>query len=367
MKKVLLFLSIAWMMCSCGSKNQFTITGEIVPATEGNLILYKFVDGQPVAEDTTILSDSKFKFVGEVELPSLYLIGKAENANDFIAQLFVEKGKIDMTIYPDSLQANEVEGSKSQDLFQSYVDEIHKFSSKSDEIRSRFSQAHASGNDAESEAIRTEYTTLIENNLLYTNNFIKENSNSPVGAYVYLMNFFQQATYEELDSIIGVFDPSIEKSEFVQIIKQKAEKLKMSAVGATAPNFELTDASGKNFKLSDFNGKYVLINFWASWCQPCMADMPDEISLYNIYKDKGLEVIAISLDRDEESWRTTISEMKMNWTNAWDMKDEQLGGVADLYEVTTIPHSVLIDKEGKIIARELRGEELQAKISSLLD
>lgn len=367
MKKLLLFLSVACFMCSCGNKNQFTITGEIVPATEGDLILYKYVDGNPVGADTSVLADSKFKFIGETDVPSLYIIGKADTPNDYIAQLFVENGKINMTIYPDSFQSNIITGSKSQDLFQMYIDEMRKSGEKGNEIRNRYTKAQSMGDDAEMEAVRTEYSVLIENEQLFTDNFIKENNNSPVSAYVYLMNYFQQAQFEELDSMLKLFDPSISNSEFVKLIQQRADELQRSAVGSIAPDFSFTDTTGKQISLSSLKGKYVLIDFWATWCQPCMMEMPATIALYNAYNRLGLEVIAISLDQDEDAWKEIMKSMNMSWINYRDMNEGKEGEIADLYAINTIPHSILIDKDGIIIARELSGDELQAKLASLLD
>jgi peroxiredoxin len=366
MRKLILFTAVVALMVACGSKNQFTISGTIEPTTEGNIVLYAFEKGQPVPTDTTEIVDGKFKFTGEIEMPTLRLLG-LEGTNNFLAQAFIESGKIKMTIYPDSFEANVIEGSNSQDLFQTYLDEMNAFSKKEGEIRNRFQQAQMSGNETEMEAVRNEYGVMADNNLLFAKNFISKNNASPVAAYVYLMSMFSQAESEELDSILTVFDPKIAESEFVKVIKDRADELRATAVGASAPDFSLPDMNGAALSLSSFKGKYVLIDFWASWCQPCMMELPNVLEQYAAFKDKGFEIIGISLDRQEEPWRAAIADNKMTWPQAWDLAQGRQGEVADLYGVTSIPHMVLVDKEGKIIAKNLRGEALKAKLAELMN
>ena len=366
MRKLILFTAVVALFVACGSKNQFTLNGTIVPGTEGNIVLYTFEKGQPVPTDTAEVVEGKFKFTGEIDMPSMYLL-KLEGGNNFVAQAFVENSKINLTIYPDSLQANIVEGSKSQEILQSFLDEMTIYSKKEGEIQQRFQQAQMSGNETEMEAVRTEYGVMVDNNMLYTKNFISKNSASPVAAYVYLMTMFSQAESEELDSMLTVFDPAIAESDFVKVIKERADELRATAVGAMAPDFTLPDMNGAALSLSSFKGKYVLIDFWASWCQPCMMELPNVLEQYAAFKDKGFEIIGISLDRQEEPWRAAIADNKMTWPQAWDLAEGRQGEVADLYGVTSIPHMVLLDKEGKIIAKNLRGESLKAKLAELMN
>jgi peroxiredoxin len=364
MKKIFLITFSVLLLMSCGNKNQFKLSGVVVPSSDGKMILFGFKEGQPVPVDTAEIAKGKFTFTGDVAMPELRLMA-IEGKEQYIGQLFVEPGKIDMTVYPDSFEANVIKGSKTQDIFQQYIDEMVSFSKKAAGLKTRFGQAQASGNEEELNAMQFEYQAMVENIKLFSRNLIKKNNSSPVSAYVYLMNFVQEAPVEELDSMLKVFEP-IKTSEFVSAIKERAEAMRAFSKGAPAPDFTLADQNGNPISLSSLKGKYVLVDFWASWCKPCMAELPNVIEQYNTYKDKGFEIIGVSLDRDRETWLGALKANDMKWLQVWDMDERAPGEVANRYGVTGIPHTVLIDKEGVIIELNLRGEDLKKKLAELM-
>jgi thiol-disulfide isomerase/thioredoxin len=364
MKKFFLFTISALLLLSCGNKNQFKLSGVVVPSSEGKMILFGFKEGQPVPVDTAEIIKGKFNFTGEVTLPELRLMA-IDGQKRYVAQLFVEPGTIDMTVYPDSFEANVIKGSEAQDIFQLYIDEMVSFSTKENGLKTRYGQAQSSGNEEDLNAIQFEYQTMVENTQLFSRNLIKKYNSSPVSAYIYLMNFIQDAPVEELDSMLKVFEP-IKTSEFVLAIKERAEAMRAFSKGAQAPDFSLNDPNGNPVSLSSFKGKYVMIDFWASWCKPCMIELPNVIELYNVYKDKGFEIIGVSLDRERDAWLNTIKTNAMSWPQVWDMEESAQGEVANKYGVTSIPHTVLLDKEGKIIELNLHGEDLKKKLAELM-
>ena len=358
---------IAALFAACSSKSQFTLTGTVVPEKDGTILLYGFKNGQPVPVDSAKVENGEFKFKGDLELPDLYLIGY-EGERQYIAQLFLEPGEIEVSIYPDSLQSNTVIGSESQDLFKKFMDETLEFSKKEQQLRSRYSQAQSTGNKEEIDAVMFEYDAIRSNLELYARNFVTEYNDSPVSAYVYLMNFYQTDDIATMDSMLTVFDPSIKESQFIKVIEDKVNAEKSTSIGAVAPDFTIETIDGKSFTLSSLKGQYVLIDFWASWCQPCMREMPNVIEQYGKYSDKGFQIVGISLDRQESPWKKAIADNKMNWIHAWDLADpDKQGEVANIYGVQSIPSTFLLDKNGKIIAKNLRGEELAAKLAELLD
>lgn len=366
MKKILLIIAIITIVWGCSKNSKYTLNGEIIPPSGEKIVLFGFDDGNPSPIDTTEIVDGKFTFTGELNMPELVLL-RVEGQKNYVGQIFVEPGEINTQIYPDSMMGNTVTGSEANDVFQTYMDEVIDFSKSEQELQQRFRQAQTTGNQEEMQNIQFEHSTMLENLQLYAKNFIKEHRETPVAAYVYLMNFFQQAESEELDSMLTMFEP-IKESDFVQAIQERADKLSSSGVGATAPDFTLKTPEGEEFSLSDYKGNVVLIDFWASWCQPCMVEMPNVIEQYNKYNDQGFEIIGVSLDRNSEAWTSTIKEKEMDWVHGWDMADkENQGTVADLYGVTGIPHTVLLDKDGNIIAKNLRGEKLQNKLSELFN
>jgi peroxiredoxin len=364
MKKFFLIAFSALLLWSCGNKNQFKLSGVVVPSMDGKMILFGFKAGQPIPVDTAEIVKGKFNFTGTVTLPEIRLMS-IQGKDKYVAQLFVDPGKIDMTVYPDSFQANVIKGSEAQDIFEIYIKEMVAFSSKENGLKTRFGQAQASGNEEELNAIQYEYQTMVENMQLFSRNIIKKYNSSPVSAYIYLMNFVPEAPVEELDSMIKVFEP-IKSSEFVAAIKERADAMRAFSKGAQAPDFTLNDQTGKPISLSSFKGKYVMIDFWASWCKPCMAELPNVIEQYNAYKGKGFEIIGVSLDREREAWINTVKANAMSWPQVWDMEASAPGEVANKYGVTGIPHTVLIDKQGVIIEINLRGDNLKKKLAELM-
>ncbi len=150
----------------------------------------------------------------------------------------------------------------------------------------------------------------------------------------------------------------------VGLMKPRIDAIKQQMIGVKAPEFTFKTPADKDVNLSDFKGKYLLIDFWASWCGPCRKENPNEVALYNRYKEKGFEILGVSLDRTKEPWIKAIADDKLTWTHVSDLKGWQSAAAA-LYGISSIPHTVLLDKEGKIIARQLRGEQLAQKLDEL--
>ncbi|HNA42394.1 MAG TPA: TlpA disulfide reductase family protein, partial [Saprospiraceae bacterium] len=136
-------------------------------------------------------------------------------------------------------------------------------------------------------------------------------------------------------------------------------------IGLPAPDFTLETPDGKKVSLKDFKGKVVLIDFWASWCGPCRRENPNVVAMYNRYKDKGFEILGVSLDRSKEPWIKAIADDKLTWPHVSDLKGWGSSAAA-LYGITSIPHTVLVDRDGRIVARQLRGEVLGKKLEEIL-
>lgn len=149
-------------------------------------------------------------------------------------------------------------------------------------------------------------------------------------------------------------------------LRQQIELQKSFVVGGTAPDFSQNSPEGESISLSDLRGKIVLVDFWASWCGPCRRENPNVKRVYDTYKDKGFEILAVSLDRTKDRWLQAIEADGLPWLHVSDLKG-WANEVAQMYSVKSIPHTILLDAEGKIIARGLRGKQLEDKLAELLD
>jgi peroxiredoxin len=147
-------------------------------------------------------------------------------------------------------------------------------------------------------------------------------------------------------------------------LSQRVETLKNVAVGETVTDFTLNDPSGNPVALSSFRGKILLIDFWASWCGPCRRENPNVVKLYNDFNDKGFEILGVSFDEDFNRWVGAIEDDQLTWPHVSDLQG--WGSAAGkLYGINSIPATVLVDREGTIIAKNLRGEELRKKLEEL--
>ena len=144
------------------------------------------------------------------------------------------------------------------------------------------------------------------------------------------------------------------------------ETEKRTKIGAVAPDFSGPTPEGKQLALNEIKGKITLIDFWAGWCKPCRMENPNIVSVYDKYKDKGLEIIGVSLDRDRNQWLQAIEDDGLEWNQVSNVQYFQ-GPIAQLYNIQAIPAAFLLDENGVIIAKDLRGPALEAMVAQLLN
>ena len=195
---------------------------------------------------------------------------------------------------------------------------------------------------------------------------VQKNITNPVGVFLFKQTFYNNST-EENAALLEQIPANFQNDETIVKVKEQTEKQKKTAVGTKFIDFEMQTPEGKTVKLSDYagKGKVVLVDFWASWCGPCRREMPNLVEAYAQYKGKNFEIVGVSLDQDAAAWKESIKKLNMTWPQMSDLKFWQSEG-AQLYAVNSIPHTVLIDGDGTIIARGLHGEGLQAKLAEVV-
>lgn len=323
-----------------------------------------------VSKDVTLISSSpvsagsKFTFVCDVSKPDLYKIQFDNNnfimmalqpgekvefsldANDLIKQIAVSGSKATADIYKNQqlITATKIKLDSINNL--SYREMTNP---KIDSLRNLYAAAY--------DKIRINQENKLKS-------YILENSTSL--AILFLLEAMpvdaNYETYSKIDSVLFVSHPD---NFYVENFHNQMIANKATAIGAVAPDFILPDTSGVNISMSSLRGKYVLLDFWASWCGPCKKELPSMVKLYSDFKKKGFEILGVSLDKARDKWVSTIKSENMTWTQVSDLKFWQ-SEVAALYSVKAIPYTILLDKEGKIIAKNLRGEKLYRKVESVL-
>ena len=191
-------------------------------------------------------------------------------------------------------------------------------------------------------------------------------------ASLVLYNLLQDANLIDKDKNLDLFNVSLQKFKsswpnysYTKELDAIVTKMKVTAIGQMAPEIALPNTDGQVVKLSSLRGKYVLIDFWAKWCGPCRRENPNVVKAYHRFKSKGFEVYGVSLDKNKEDWLKAIKEDGLVWTHVSDLKYFDNQAARD-YNVSGIPLSILLDKEGRIIAKNLRGPALEKKLEEVL-
>ena len=367
MKRILITVIAAITFFACNKSTDYTITGMVaITEMEGSQVfLYKRVDGEQVRADSAIITDGTYTFSGSIDEPVgvMLLIGEGvEGQYAFWMDMILEKGKVN--IITNEERFSKVSGTKNNDLLQTFKDASNDFQQRMMPLWTAIEEAQEAKDDELVQVLREEAMEMWKEKSAFDVEFIKNNINNIVGRSQLWMNI-TGLPIEQMREAISKATPTTLKTLELERFVAHLETQERTAVGQPFVDFRMQNLDGNEIALSDFagKGKYVMIDFTATWCGPCIAGKPAMKETYNQFKDKGFEIVSVWFDDDNERWVSAANALP--WVHMSDLKGWQSEG-AKLYAVNAIPHSVLIDPTGIIIARNLQGDNLNKKLAELI-
>jgi peroxiredoxin len=377
MKKIILS-ALCLLPLGLMAQQTFTVKGKVGSLNEPAKAFIAYRVGKTNVIDSAVLKNGAFEFKGNIDGPTQASLRIKHDAAPIdtkkrvpldVLPVFLENATIVVTA-PDSIKHGKITGSKLNDENAKYTSLFTKMDA---EVANLMKQYNSFTPEQKKDSVimkpfMEKYTAANKDREPLTKKFAEENRNSYIGLIAFRASMGYDIDPKVVEPEFLKYSQEVRATNVGKSIQEAIDGAKRSQVGAMAADFTQFDPTGKSVKLSDFKGKYVLVDFWASWCGPCRAENPNVLAAYNKYKSKNFEILGVSIDEPTKKaeWLQAVKQDGLTWTQVSDTKE---GGntAANLYGVNAIPFNFIIDPTGKVVAKNLRGDELEKKLAELLD
>lgn len=358
MKKIFV---LAFIPVFAFAQKSYKIVGNISGLKDSTLVFLN--DGQDNNVAQAYCIKNKFVLEGKTEVASYFRLGFIGIQD--VYEMFIGNETIKLSGNIKNLKKLVTNGSETHTSFVTFLD---KFYPMQDNLSKLYNSKNTEKNTAKKDSLDKAFNNLFKARTDLVSLFLATHPTSTVSTFL-LLNlypFFGDETV--LEQKFSQLSGDAKKGLFASLIEQKiaaAKKPVAGAIGTIVPDFSQNDVNNKPVSIKEFRGKYVLLDFWASWCGPCRRENPNVVAAYNRYKDKNFTILGISMDQDKNKWLKAIADDGLPWQHVSDLKGWG-NAVGQMFQVSSIPANFLLDPTGKIIATNLRGEDLEKKLEEVL-
>ncbi len=362
MKKLFFFAGMAFGMAAC-HQNAYEIVGTATGYADGDTMFIANVEMEPF--DTLIVKDGQFSMSGQADSVEMGVAYAQKNPDDAVL-FFIEPGTIRLTMVGEA-NGSKVSGTKSNDGLQALTDKTHALEVRLKELGMAFNDTTATMTDEKRQEINLEYAKIREEFPRLFLEAAEQNIDNEFGYFV-VTNLAPNLGLDQVTALIGKMPAKFRQRDEVKELEAMLQQANNDNQEQQIEDFTMATPEGTELSVMDEVEQHELtiLDFWASWCQPCVREMPNMVALYDAYHDKGLGIIGISLDEDHEQWTKAIKQLGLKWPQISDLKGWN-SYAAEMFHVQAIPHMIVVDKNGAILQRGLRGEELSSFIAGQLD
>lgn len=364
LRSLLSILTLGCLLYSCQNQvksEKFTINGKVEGLQDSVLLFAYYSNGMPQS-DTVQVTNGTFQITGTITEPTqAWLHGMRP---PFQVLFYLENVDYNLSGHIDSLKQLVIAGSEIQNLNKTFQDKIEANRTEAHNAYQKLKEAQTSNDLALVDKEQAKFNDLRANEDGIRSIFIKTHPNSILSINE-LVYFIKESNFSKCKALYESLATEIKQTKKAEEFLQRMVAIERTAIGQPAIDFTQNDVNGKPVSLSSYKGKYVLLDFWASWCGPCRFESPHLVKAYKDYKSKGFEILAVSLDKDANKWKKAIEDDGLNYVHVSDLNYWK-NAVAKEYGIRAVPSNFLINPEGIIIAKNLKGKDLSKKLAKYL-